>query len=249
VKLRAERRLNSRLERNLLAYSAAAGAACMGSLYGPPAAEGKIIYRHVNVQLQRQHPFPLDLNSGGRVDFFLLNRSYSSGSGDRTQYVAVCRRPVSLTSFGWDCNVSARSSSLNAVRTNGTRLAFASALRGGERIQKGDRFRTDYFAVKMGEVLFPRTSGGTRTTWFGPWMNGGKGVKNRYLGLKFKIKGRFHFGWARLTVTTTQHNFTATLTGYAYETIPGKSIIAGKTRGSDVEAQPATLGRLALGRK
>jgi len=34
----------------------------------------------------------------------------------------------------------------------------------------------------------------------------------------------------------------ATLTGYAYETIPNKPIIAGKTKG------PATLERLALGR-
>jgi hypothetical protein len=94
----------------------------------------------------------------------------------------------------------------------------------------------------------------------GNWLNGGKGVKNRYLGLKFKINGHFHFGWARLTVTIVKTVLTATLTGYAYETIPNKSIIAGKTRGPDdasVEASnkaltvltpiPATLGALALG--
>jgi hypothetical protein len=87
-------------------------------------------------------------------------------------------------------------------------------------------------------------------------MNGGKGVKNRYFGLKFKIKGRFHFGWARITVTTTKNDFTAILTGYAYETIPGKAIIAGATKGPDDELtrsfnthapQPTTLGMLALG--
>jgi hypothetical protein len=97
------------------------------------------------------------------------------------------------------------------------------------------------------------------TYWFGPWFNGGKGVKNRYLGLKFKVKGQFHFGWARITVTTTRNRFTATLTGYAYETIPGKAIVAGHTKGPDdiVErpdaaltaptAKPITLGMLALG--
>jgi hypothetical protein len=79
-------------------------------------------------------------------------------------------------------------------------------------------------------------------------MNGGKGVKNRYLGLKFKIKGRFHFGWARLAVKTTHKPFTAILTGYAYETVPGKGIIAGKTKGPDVTtADPASLGHLAAG--
>ena len=54
--------------------------------------------------------------------------------------------------------------------------------------------------------------------------------------------------WARLTVKTTQHNFTAILTGYAYETIPGKGIVAGKTKGPDVTTvSPATLGHLAAG--
>jgi hypothetical protein len=41
---------------------------------------------------------------------------------------------------------------------------------------------------------------------------------------------------------------TATLTGYAYETIPNKPIIAGKTKGPDViTVQPGTLGHLAAG--
>lgn len=44
------------------------------------------------------------------------------------------------------------------------------------------------------------------------------------------------------------HN--AVLTGYAYETIANKAIIAGKTKGPDViTIQPDTLGQLALGRK
>ena len=42
----------------------------------------------------------------------------------------------------------------------------------------------------------------------------------------------------------------ATLTGYAYETIPNKPIIAGKTNGPDViTVEPTTLGSLALGRR
>jgi len=56
------------------------------------------------------------------------------------------------------------------------------------------------------------------------------------------------------------HPFKAELTGYAYETIPNKAIIAGKTNGPDdisIEEPgaaltaptpgPATLGALALG--
>jgi len=72
----------------------------------------------------------------------------------------------------------------------------------------------------------------------GQWKN----ATNRYLGLKFLIAGKIHYGWARLTVQSP-HFIVATLTGYAYETIPNKPIIAGKAHGGD----EATLGRLAQG--
>ena len=89
--------------------------------------------------------------------------------------------------------------------------------------------------------------------WYGYWVN----ARNRYLGLKLEIKGKNyykpHYGWARLDVKLMPyHGFTATLTGYAYETIPNKPIITGKTKGQDVLTMPdsaATLGHLALGRK
>jgi hypothetical protein len=49
--------------------------------------------------------------------------------------------------------------------------------------------------------------------------------------LRFKIAGKIHYGWARLSVQVlNQSSITATLSGYAYETIPGKPIIAGKIK-------------------
>lgn len=91
----------------------------------------------------------------------------------------------------------------------------------------------------------------------GPWND----VKNRYLGFKFQIKGKSHYGWARLNVTGSGlGTIVATMTGYAYETIPNKAIVAGKTNdtetdesteeGTEGSVDPfATLGGLALGRK
>jgi hypothetical protein len=95
---------------------------------------------------------------------------------------------------------------------------------------------------------------------FGNWNN----VKNRYLGLKFAITGKTHFGWARLNVSCNSANnkIKAVLTGYAYETIPNKPIVTGKTKGPDDVSgvgqldpaalrapapQPASLGLLAMG--
>ncbi len=93
-------------------------------------------------------------------------------------------------------------------------------------------------------------------------------VSDRYLGVRFIIRGKIHFGWTRLTVHDKGHAITAVLTGYAYETIPNKPIITGKTKGPDDDSveqqndlvpgasltspipetpQPASLGRLALG--
>jgi hypothetical protein len=86
------------------------------------------------------------------------------------------------------------------------------------------------------------------SSYWGQW----KDVKNRYLGFRFAIKGRTHYGWAWFNVSCNPKNLkiSATLTGYAYETIPNKPIIAGKTKAAEGGAdQPATLGRLALGRK
>jgi hypothetical protein len=85
--------------------------------------------------------------------------------------------------------------------------------------------------------------------------------------LKFSAKGKVHFGWARF-VTHSRPRPTAELTGSAYETIPNKPIITGKTKGPDDNSveqpndpgpgasltnpfpdkpQPASLGALAMG--
>jgi hypothetical protein len=78
----------------------------------------------------------------------------------------------------------------------------------------------------------------------GQWYN----ATNRYLGLKFQIAGQTHYGWARLSVRGGWYDINAALTGYAYETIPNKPIITGKTKGPGViTVQPARLGHLAAG--
>jgi len=95
----------------------------------------------------------------------------------------------------------------------------------------------------------------------GSWFN----VSDRYLGLAFKIHGKLHYGWARLTTNWNgQLKIEATLTGFAYETEPDIPIIAGDTGGlgeDGADASPgsetfsvpqsanpaATLGGLALG--
>ena len=56
--------------------------------------------------------------------------------------------------------------------------------------------------------------------------------------------GKTPFGWARVKLSVAHQSITATLTGYAYETIPGKPIIAGATKGPDDEQQEAAAHSL-----
>ena len=95
--------------------------------------------------------------------------------------------------------------------------------------------------------------------WFGQFANGGKGVRDRYLGLKFVINGQTHYGWARFSVSIPNAkvlNYTAILTGYAYETEPHMPIVAGQqttavTTGSllpeSLNTAAQSLGMLARG--
>ncbi len=91
------------------------------------------------------------------------------------------------------------------------------------------------------------------SSWLGPWVDDGKGIKAGYLGVRFKIHNELHYGWIRLCIKThveegENNTFTATLDGYAYETIPNKSIIAGETKGADdLVRDPGSLGALAAG--
>jgi hypothetical protein len=122
---------------------------------------------------------------------------------------------------------------------------YAFALKPGGRIGPGQYF--------PGKQMASIDAGPAATYYVGSWVN----VKNRYLGLRFKINGKFHYGWARLSVQVQKYSTTGILTGYAYETIPGKAIIAGATKGPDDAeptasinrrtSQPGTLGMLALG--
>jgi hypothetical protein len=78
----------------------------------------------------------------------------------------------------------------------------------------------------------------SHTQYQEPWLNGGKGVKNKYLGLRFFIHGKAHYGWARITVTPGKF-FQVELTGYAYETVANRPLDAGQKKES-IEAQAAT---------
>jgi hypothetical protein len=197
-------------------------------------SEAKIVYTRTHRVIGDGGSFGLDLNHDGIVDLTFQNKHYSSCTDDG----GICFYTERLTAKMAPGNQVVYNSSGAAAMKPGVQIGRKRAFAGGLEMM-----------VTIGNY---RASGGN-------WIN----VKNRYLGVKFKIKGHIHYGWARLSVQARRNpEITATLTGYAYETIPNKSIIAGKTKGPDEVSnvehpnpmsltastpEPATLGALAMG--
>jgi hypothetical protein len=115
------------------------------------------------------------------------------------------------------------------------RAGAAAALPLGAVIGPGKPFNANANCMALDEGGF----------YLGPWAD----VRDHYLGLAFVIDGQIHFGWARLGMKYfTCFGCIEWIEGYAYETIPGKPIIAGDTgQSTKASAQPATLGALAAG--
>ena len=258
VKTRSQTRLSSSLEKNLLAYAAAATAAGMGTLTGTPAADAKIIYTPANQQISGK--VPLTFNKGGTPDFYLDTHHSGSCKSGHNYASGWSRRCWYKDAFS--VQPGSGSAASNVVESTATWKGWGAALKAGAKIGRSDRF-TGKGNVPLGQHTrywhesknseAPDNPDNLNSMWLGPWVNGlkGKGVKNRYLGVKFKIKGKYHYGWARMSVTCRGKPAIApTLTGYAYETIANKAIIAGKTKGPDVVTMPPdTLGSLAWGRR
>jgi hypothetical protein len=221
-------------------------------LASAPPAEAEIVYTPANTTVHLR--VPLDLNHDGVIDYYLrVENSYNIFSYNiRFTNLNVCHVPNFDSS---ERNICESFSSIAPNRDNVVQLApgyhggdEAAALAAGATIGSSQRFVGTGHSVGMGARVFYLSN--TKQNWFGPWLDGGKGVKDRYLGLKFKIDGEFHFGWARITVATTAHHgFKTTLTGYAYETVANKSIRAGQTSevndvsyiGANAAVQPAKI--------
>lgn len=216
-------------------YALAASAAGVGMLALAQRAEAKIVYTPAEHVIEPRHSYNIDLNHDRITDFTITN------------HVSAC---TDYCFFELRQTPAAGNGAVGYVV--GSQFLLDSALHLGARIGPRSPFKGAATMVLARSDHY--TSG--RTILYGPWTN----VKDRYLGFKFQIKGETHYGWARLNVTVRKTTITATLTGYAYETIPNKPIIAGKTTEPDdasVEelnhalaaptSEPATLGALALG--
>jgi len=219
---------------NMYALAAAASGASLLALVQP--AEGKIIYRPANIQLMNQNQVFLDMNHDGTNDFSFYGMS-------------VSRRSISTFGFRLTASPAAQGNGIWGMESN-EHTSCAARVQKGTRIGQKRRFESNRV------VLFDWSGGPNGGTAYCPWA-GKNGTA--YLGLKFTVKGKTHFGWARLKVEFF-NGAGVVLTGYAYETIANKAIVAGATADADASSavlspvprpapasEPVTLGTLAMG--
>jgi len=219
MKPRPIAKLRRSLERRLTAYTIAASGSGLGLLMWSPPAAARIVYTRAHQELQSGVPVPLDLNHDRMVDFSLFFSGFSEYGGFAVSVKAAGTNKVA----GYCQHLS--------------RECWASALPPAIRVGPNQRFGP-YGLMVLGDC--GRSYCGAR----GPW----KQVQNRYLGFDFLVKGKPHYGWARLNVSFEVGSVAAVLTGYAYETVPNKPLVTGKTKGPDViRLEPGTLGQLARG--
>jgi len=259
--------LNDKLNRSLLWYAAAAGAAG-ASLQAAKPAEAEVVYTPANTPIQVNVPLPLDLNNDGVADF-VINNTYQAFPIPRTCTVCSFFEHARLT--------VSPSNSQNAIWgiTSTVSVPFDKG-----RAKKEDTKKQVQVAVPAfwgvldgpgpGRKFEPQKlimastdetqlfSGFYSTRYYGQFGKGHKFL-GPYLGLKFTVGGQVYYGWARVEVNRqTPLRITATLTGYAYETIPNRPILTGMKKGTlddnaEVESsaaqvpEPASLGRLAQG--
>jgi hypothetical protein len=211
-------KLGTTLERNLANYAVAAGTAGVGLLAFISTAHAEVIYTpaHVRIGTGGIEVYGMDVNNDGLHEFSLVAGSY----GRALVYA--------IGNFYGD--------SVQWCQKRGSQLTLACARKEGGMIGPRRHFTDKPGAPILAEKI--STSGGT--SHFGNWQN----VKHRYLGLYFFIGNQDrHFGWARLNVHFgDDFAIYVTLTGYAYETIPDKPIVAG-----DEGTGAKSLGHLALG--
>ena len=227
--------ISNKLNINVESYASVALAAGVTLLALAAPANGEVVITKKTIPIPPSTeglPVSIDLNHDGVKDFSFSLYSFAYHSFDQTLRIA----PLEGGAVVGALNSPGRS--------------YASALIRGAKVGASAHFTSKGSATIERAHGFDASSKYSRHL-YGNW---GGNPANRYLGVKFLIGGKTHFGWVRLTVTTEPRGFSSEITAYAYETIANKKISVGIAEATAAATQPQpfeqpqhSLGMLALG--
>jgi hypothetical protein len=197
-------------------YSLAAAAAGVSLLALAQPAAGEVVVTRKTIQIPVttsgiQHPVRISMANNGvnNFSFSLVNFPPNSGNTYSVRNLIL----------------DGATSNANPVVSGFSLRTYTPALPRGARI-----------GPSAGSVGFAGPFAGLEATYAGqtfrvPRGDWGGNPKDRYVGVRFLIGGQTHYGWIRVTVTTSTDPkgpaMSAKITGYAYETVANKAIKAG----------------------
>jgi hypothetical protein len=209
--LKTRAAISKSLHHKLSTYTSAAGAAGVTLLALVHPSEAEIVYTATHQELNHDGAIQIDFNHDGQIDF-LIRESVTH-----------------QLDFPW--NVLDAAPAHGGGIEMGIGVGVAADLRYGAKIGPG-------------KIFYPKTAGMMGASIGGGYYGGSWAPRStdRYLGVKFLIDGQIHYGWARVSAAMTFRDggIIALLTGYAYETQPGRPIEAG-------DEGPASAGQANFG--
>jgi hypothetical protein len=218
---------NPRLEGRLRSYVLAATAAGVGLLASAVPASAEVVYTPANVQLSNGQ-LKIDFDGDGVTDVTIDD--FFNGGFFRSNRQLLLQGAAGASVI--------------------EHQHFVAALGSGYEIGSNRAFTPLGARQNMANVGYScATSSACWIQVNGPWVH----ATDRYVGVKFEISGATHYGWVRLSTYSRymaggESKITARMTGYAYETTPGQSIVAGPAGQAELPQQNArSLGELALG--
>ena len=234
---RAHVPLSQSVQQCLNKYAIAASAAGVSLLTFAQYCEAKVVYTAKHHVIGHLGSYGLDLNNDGIVDVTIFENSHATSEGGQIARLnAAAASNNVVKGYPWFTSV-------------GSGLKWASALRPRQKIGGGGT----RFGYAVAETMAAAaTVAGNPAYSFAAWGNLPL-IPYRYLGVKFQINGKTHYGWARLIAKVSGLKISATLTGYAYETVANKTIVAGDKGGSQridsegLGGKTGSLGWLAQG--
>jgi hypothetical protein len=214
-------------------YSLAASAAGVGLLALGQPASAQVVYTPVHITVTGGDLF-LDLNCGPNINFWLADINELTSYGDNQELEIQGSTNASVLIDNQGPAVLAAGSVIGSSRN------FRNVARGEHVLAWA--YTASYYGIFSGVN--------------GNWAH----AKQSFLGLKFDISGQAHYGWAEMSVLAAVDknrglHVNATLTGYAYQDVPGQSIKAGQKTDDNTDAsaaitspQKGSLRALARGR-
>jgi len=202
-------RLRAGLERQLRAYAVAASAGGVALLACVESADARVICGNPGLMLQGNETFPINPAKQNYPPFNLAQTwTYRESCGRSSCWTYLWNRAFFRPNTPGANDMLASNS-------------FPAALSSGAEIGPGGHFGKG----KSYGILFSYgdLGGGTFNQHKGNFGFGASG----YLGYKFSIAGKDHFGWARLEAEFLQKKTTTKILAFAYETVPGKALRAG----------------------